>query len=301
MRWAKCLCLASILLAAVTVLHAPPPAAAQACTLDPTVDGNGDVATVERTIGTRRYLLRVPAGIAASEATLVLSLHGFAMWPNNEFGPEWQEYLSQLSRAADQHKFIVAYPEGRPDPLPVGWTYTGWDPLHSSSPDVDFLVDVVEDISDDYCVDAQHVHAEGLSMGAAMAQRVACEEAGVFASVLSHSGTDVERNFLSSSNPSDQCSPSRPISVFLYCGEDDTSCRPIDPVLDDWTDRLACPLPASPIVPFGTAQHYVPCAAGTIVWHRIWADTEHLYPTDPAVLDRYHAEMMYLFAGNPLP
>jgi polyhydroxybutyrate depolymerase len=297
MRQATCMFLSSILLAVVTMVHAAPQVDAQACTLEPT-DG-----TETRTVGgqDRRYLLHVPEEIVGAEAMLVLSLHGLTNVADVPApAPELQEAGSQLSRASDQYKFIVAYPEGRANPLRVPFypplEYTGWDFVHSSSPDIDFLLDVVADISATYCIDPQRVHVEGLSMGAAMAQRMACEVPDVIASAASHSSVDVESQFFE--HTPDDCVPARPISVFMYCGEADFLCMPVQ---DVWAERLDCPAPTTVTVPFGSAQHYTPCNAGTAFWARTWTGSGHLYPANVSVLDRYHAELAYLFTTNPRP
>jgi poly(3-hydroxybutyrate) depolymerase len=106
----------AVVMTMATVMPASAPAEAQACTLDSTT------GLEERTIGSRRYEVYVPAGITGPEAMLVLSLHGFTasgldLWGldlevTNWEQPESQAAISHMQDAADQYKFILAFPVG---------------------------------------------------------------------------------------------------------------------------------------------------------------------------------------------
>jgi polyhydroxybutyrate depolymerase len=286
-RW----CVMAILLAVVTVLPvlgATPRAQAQTCSLTPT--GGTEVREIDPPGPEidREYRLRVPAGLTAP-AMLVVSLHPYTA------DAQWQEGNSGLSDAADQHKFIVAYPEGefgRRPALPLrGWNT--WDA--TGNEDIDFILAVVDDISGDYCIDRRHVHAEGFSLGGGMSQRMACAAPQVFASAMSHAATDVEGGLPGS----DPCTPTRPISVFLSCTElDDLGATDCVPEREAWrsADRLACPAPppVSEEDDYGWFDITGPCAWGTEIWRRVWAGVDHNYPTGPA-LERYRTDMVLFF------
>lgn len=289
--------------AALIVLPRPTtsPAEAQACSLAPTT------GTEVRTVGGRPYHLHVPAGLPGPRAMLVVSLHPYTG------DPAFQERVSQLSTAADEDKFIVAYPEGRLNAHQSFPWFRGWDPTTTvGNPDLNFILSVVDDISDVYCVDPAHVHVEGFSLGAAMAQRAACSAPDVFASGMSHA---------TSAGPSADfipCAPARPISIFLSCPAEDEfgiiapAARTCIPQRDAWREVLGnCPLgrrddPDQLDDRFGWFESLAPCRDGTQIARRVWADldwtwdVDHNYPQG-AALDQYHFEMWFFFQMNPKP
>lgn len=296
MRYVRALCLAVTLVAATAALPATaPPAEAQTCILSPT-GGPVDV-----TIGQRAYVLHVPTGIPGPQAMLVISLHG---WTPTIY--DWRQNQI-LNQAADQYKFIVAHPQGRVNPInrfPVNIVpYWGWDPLDSASPDIQFIVDVVEHVSASYCIDPAHIHVEGVSMGGAMAQRMGCARSDLFASGVAHVSADIERPFFGMA--SDPCALARPVSMRLSCTENDSFlglseggyCQPR---VDAWADRLGCGLPpARTTDTFGWLDTFSGCDAGTRHSVRMWNDVGHNYPAGPG-LAQYLAEMVQFFQVTPL-
>lgn len=362
---------AAVLLLAVTIFvpassPAAAPASAQACTLTPTSGMR------ERTIGSRRYEVYVPASIPTAQAMLVVSLHGGTLigfgpdgqppwWPITEFPqPEsqaglnptppawwsllepvfpWPRNLSYMNQAADRYKFIVAYPVGDStrNPLPdiegalglptfgilnaivryIGWETTernsdnGSENPPNPNADLTFILDVIRDVFSIYCVDPLHVHVEGLSMGAGMTQRMACEAANVIASVSSLGARDVESTF--GTVPSDDCVPSRGISVMLNCDDQDALCGSIPGTsprfYEGWRQRLLCPpTPTTTFTDtFGTLRRFDGCRDNRVLLARTWSSRNfpgwqvHLYPPRGPALDKYHEEMWQFFAFTPRP
>ena len=274
-------CLALALVAAVAALAgpaaAPAAAATPGCTLDST-DG-----TVTRTLGSRSYELHVPAGLSGAEVPLLLSLHGFgSSGRQDELSTGWSGF-------ADSHNFIVAYPNGRPS------SYSGaWNPYSSSSPDVGFLRQVVDDIATRWCVDARRVHVDGWSNGAVMSQRVACEAADKFASVTSYGGgTPTLASTLA-------CEPSRPISVGLFAGQYDFTYAGLAQNTSEWLDYDDCsPTPVHTTDAHGTLDSYS-CAAGTQVLSRVVSNTSHNWPFGAQAEDQRN-RMWAFFHAHPLP
>lgn len=259
-----------------------------ACSLTPTG------GTVTRTLGSRSYRLRVPAGINGPSARLIVSLHG---WNGSASS---QESSSGLSTYADQSKFIVAYPVGTyrtTFPLPlVGWNY-----FTQSNTDITYLRSVVSDISATWCVNPNWVHAEGISMGGLMSQRLGCEASDVFASVSGQATNDVTRAWFDV-QASQPCSLPRPISVFLSCGATDTATDSgCAPARDLWAARLACPAHTTPAFPYGEARSYTPCNAGEELAWRKWTGLGHAYPATGAQRDHWFAQLYAFYTAHPKP
>lgn len=117
----------------------------------------------------REYLLHVPGSYDASTPVpLVITLHGFAQWPAN------QAYVSQWNKLADEEGFIVVYPSGTG--FPKRWR-ASWDESDPQAVDkeVQYFKDLLDQLSRDYKIDPEQIFVNGLSNGAGMALRLACE------------------------------------------------------------------------------------------------------------------------------
>ncbi len=151
----------------------------------------------------RTYLLHVPAGLDHPNG-LVINLHGAG-----ETGGS-QASLTNYNAVADQHGFAVVYPDG----IDFSWA----DGRGASVPDregvddVGFLVSLADRLTKDLNIEPGKVFATGLSAGAFMAMRLACQRADVVAAIAPVAGS------LGSAVP---CAPSRPVSVFATNGASD--------------------------------------------------------------------------------
>jgi len=183
----------------------------------------------------RTYVLYVPQGYDASRPLpLVLNFHGYTS------SAEVQLFFSGLGAIADERQFILAVPEGIEASWNSGNCCAG--ALAAGVDDVGFARAVVEHVSNKLCVDAERVYATGMSNGAFLAHRLACEAADVFAAVAPVAG-------VVTLTPED-CKPSRPISVMHFHGTEDTVVRydgggyaPTMSVADSmalWVDRNGC-------------------------------------------------------------
>jgi polyhydroxybutyrate depolymerase len=250
-------------------------ATAAGCTLSPTS------GTVSRTVGGRQYYVHVPAGLPGSSAPLLLALHGFTQLPLDH------ESVTGWSQVAAARHFIVAYPSAEPQ-------RSAWD-FSQNSADVDYLRNVVKDISSKWCVNPRQVHAEGHSSGALMTARLACDASTVFASVAVYAGVDP--TLLGS-----PCAPARPISVGIFHGITDLiSGFPLAVQhRNNWLRRNGCPsTPTTEPNVVLEASLYGPCRAGvTVVWRVYQAG--HLWPTGANHTD-ITQRMSDFFLRNPLP
>jgi polyhydroxybutyrate depolymerase len=151
----------------------------------------------------RTYQVHVPAGLD-QPAGLVINLHGAGATGSG------QAALTNYNAVADRHGFVVAYPDG----IDFSWA----DGRGASVPDrqgvddVGFLVALVERLSRDYGIAPGRVFATGMSAGAFMATRLACERADLVSAIAPVSGT------LGVAFP---CAPSRPVSVMEVHGTAD--------------------------------------------------------------------------------
>ena len=151
----------------------------------------------------RTYLVHAPAG-NDHPAGLVLNLHG-----SGASGGA-QAATTNYSPVADALGMVVVYPDGIDQ---------SWADGRGASPadrrgvdDVGFLVALVDRLVGDYGIDRGRVFATGISAGAFMANRLACDRADVIAAIAPVAGT------LGTGVP---CGPSRPVSVLESHGTAD--------------------------------------------------------------------------------
>jgi polyhydroxybutyrate depolymerase len=151
----------------------------------------------------RTYQVHVPAGLD-HPAGLVINLHGAG-----QTGGE-QAALTNYNAVADQYGFVAVYPDG----IDFSWA----DGRGASVPDrqgvddVGFLVALIDRLSRDYGVAPGRVFATGMSAGAFMATRLACERADLVSAIAPVAGS------LGTAFP---CAPSRPVSVLDVHGTAD--------------------------------------------------------------------------------
>jgi polyhydroxybutyrate depolymerase len=148
----------------------------------------------------RTYVVHAPAGVDHPTG-LVINMHGAGMT-----GAE-QASLTNYNAVADQHGFAVVYPDG----IDLSWA----DGRGASLPDrqgvddVGFLVALADRLTADLKIDPGKVFATGLSAGAFMATRLACQRADVVAAIAPVAG---------SLGSAVTCAPSRPVSVIATHG-----------------------------------------------------------------------------------
>jgi polyhydroxybutyrate depolymerase len=157
----------------------------------------------------RKYWLYQPDGIA-EDAPLVLVMHGYG---GN--ARDIQTY-SRMNDVADEHGFVVAYPQGTRDDDSSRFFNVGYA-FHPgvTVDDVGFVKSIVTQLQSNLGVSEENVFATGMSNGGEMSYMLACQAADVFKSVASVSGIMFE-SFASG------CTPARPISIFEIHGTDDS-------------------------------------------------------------------------------
>jgi polyhydroxybutyrate depolymerase len=140
---------------------------ADVATMDPD-ERPGDVEqTIESGGVERTYRLGVPAGYDPDEpAPLLLNLHGSG---SNALQAS---VYGDVPRKAGEHGFVTV----TPDAIDAKWE------LARTGRDDDFLVALVDDIEQRYCIDLDRVHVIGMSLGAWKAGLTACQHPDRFAS-----------------------------------------------------------------------------------------------------------------------
>jgi polyhydroxybutyrate depolymerase len=175
-------------------------------------------ADAERTIQIggldRTYVLHAPSSARKPDtAPLVVVLHG---------GGGNADAIARQTRfsvEASKHGFAVAYPNGtgRVRLLSGKGAYT-WNAgrccgsaMDNRIDDVAFIRAMVEEIARELPIDRRRIYAVGISNGAMMAYRLACEASDIFAAIGAVAGPLV----------TERCAPSNPVSVIHIHGTED--------------------------------------------------------------------------------
>jgi len=157
-----------------------------------------DTERVDTTSGgvDRYYLLTAPED--EEPMPLVIDLHGFTE------GADIHVQQSALGAYGIEQGFVTAFPNGTGEP--VQWNTDGGE-----TPDLTFIDAVIDEVAAGRCIDTSRVYATGLSMGAFMTSRLACDRADRFAAFAPVNGLRL---------PED-CQPSRPVPVLTFHGTAD--------------------------------------------------------------------------------
>jgi poly(hydroxyalkanoate) depolymerase family esterase len=133
--------------------------------------------------GTRSYKLYVPARIAAAPPPMLVMLHGCTQ-SADDFAAG-----TQMNRLADEHGFLVVYPEQPPDAnASKCWNWFKAEDQMSDAGEPSLIAGIVRDVVTRHAVDPRRVFVAGLSAGAAMAVILGETYPELFAGVGAHSG-----------------------------------------------------------------------------------------------------------------
>lgn len=162
--------------------------------------------TATHTIADRSYLLTVPANLPPGPAPLVVMLHGgFGSGSQAEQAYGWDELAASTG-------FVVAYPNGDGRAWNVGGGCCG-APGRDGTDDVAFIEAVVKDIQASHAIDPARIYATGMSNGAMLSYRLACDT-DLFAAIAPVAGTILG-----------DCDSPAPTSVLEIHGLDDQAVR----------------------------------------------------------------------------
>lgn len=154
----------------------------------------------------RPYRLHIPAAGAASDRPLVLQLHG------RGGGGPWFDRMAGFVGLAEQMGHVLAVP----DAIDGVWNDGRFAADHrfGTVDDVGYLTAVVDDAMHRTPIDPRRVYVFGMSNGAAMAGRLACQRADRFAAVAQVAGTAAQVVAV-------DCRPTRPVPLLQIHGAAD--------------------------------------------------------------------------------
>jgi len=212
----------------------------------------------------RRVRVYVPEPTPTRDVPLVIVLHAAGETPTSAIQD------TRFDELAGREGFIVAFPpaDGR------AWEAQVVPQLPDSPVDERYLSALIDRLIEDLPVDASRVYVAGFSMGAVMAERMACRHADQIAAAAVVSGTPWVGG---------ACRPSRPVSMLVMHGTVD-STFPFDlakTLADDWRALDGCTTTAAArsIGDGATAVTSSDCSADTSVefisveggWHTWFA------------------------------
>ncbi len=133
--------------------------------------------------GTRTYKLYVPARTVESPPPMVVMLHGCTQSPD-DFASG-----TRMNRLADEHGFLVVYPEQAASANPSRcWNWFKAQDQVRDSGEPSLIAGIVRDVAARHGVDPRRIFVAGLSAGAAMAVILGETYPELIAGVGAHSG-----------------------------------------------------------------------------------------------------------------
>jgi len=257
----------------------------------------------------RLYILHVPPSYDPGSAVpLVMVLHGATQ------SPESAESMSHMNDLADKYGFIVVYPGGtgrNADMMPT-WNAgncCGYA-LTNNVDDVGFLRALIDELEHDYAVDRKRVYVTGISNGAMMSYRVACELSDKVAAIAPVEGAlNVD------------CAPAERVSVIVFHGTADhlvpfdggttpfqigqkRTDNSVSGAISLWVKRDGCsPTPEHAETREVHTDIYSGCAEGTGVALYAIQGGHHMWPGLPISGNRVNASqiMWEFFQAHPKP
>jgi len=188
----------------------------------------------------RQYYIYEP-NIIQENPPLVFLMHGFT---GSALGIS---SYSGMNALADEHGFVVCYPQGTSDQNGDNFWNVGYN-FHENLTvdDVSFIVSLAEYLQNEYGYDTNNTFAAGMSNGAEMSYKLACETDGFFNAIAPVAGTMFGVSWAS-------CDPTAmPVleihgtndNVTLWDGDyNDTYWGPypgIEEVIDFWVEENDC-------------------------------------------------------------
>ncbi|MBI1256867.1 MAG: hypothetical protein GC204_05310 [Chloroflexi bacterium] len=155
----------------------------------------------------RDYLLYLPMNYNREQPIpLVLVLHG---------GGGTAHHMIKLTQSmfntlADEHNFMVVYPNG----FGRQWNDGRFETRGRNMDDVGFIRELIDSLATAYAVDLEHVFVTGISNGGHMAYRLACDMPDRIAGIAPVAA-------LMPGNLEQACRPARPMPVLIIAGTDD--------------------------------------------------------------------------------
>ena len=157
----------------------------------------------------RSFLIYVPKNIKEN-APLVVAIHGYTSSAKTLMG------YSGINQVADKVGFLVAYPQGTKDSRDNNFFNVGYE-FHSDSKvnDVNFIREIVLNLTKDYKLNSKRVFATGMSNGGDMSYLLACTSSDLFTAVAPVAGVMMKDTL-------ENCNPGKKIPIFEIHGTKDS-------------------------------------------------------------------------------
>lgn len=178
--------------------------AALCCVMAGSAAQYNDLKTIQSGGVERQYFLYVPTNLKPNNP-MFISCHGM----NQDY--QYQKtQMRWMPLMADTASFVVVFPVGV-EGTAWGQPYTeGWN--INDMTDVNFMLDIIDEVKTDYNIDDTRVYMSGFSLGGVFAYYMAQKAPDRIAAVVSFSGYDLTGASIS-------CS--RPIPIFHLHGTSD--------------------------------------------------------------------------------
>jgi polyhydroxybutyrate depolymerase len=247
--------------------------------------------TLEQEGRTRLYRVHVPASYRPdTPAPLLVALHG----GGGNMDHMGREENYGLISWAERTGVVLVLPNGI-SRLRNGMFAT-WNAgaccgaaRDQAVDDVGFIRTLLERVRGQLNIDARRIYAAGMSNGAMMAYRLACELPGVFRAIAAVAGTDNTRTCLPAQAVAVLHIHARNDSHVLYAGgvgpdaverELITDFRSVPATVEAWVERNACArIPQRVLERAGAwCERYAPCRDGSQVQLCVTPDGGHSWP-----------------------
>ncbi len=152
----------------------------------------------------RTFLLHSPSPQNKKPAPLLIALHG-----GGGQGSGMMK-LSGLNEVSDRNGFFVVYPDG----VEKNWNDGRLTIKRKDVDDVQFISDLVDQLTKKYSIDPERVYVTGISNGGMMSFRLGCELSRKIAGIA----------VVAASMPvilQRTCNPTRSLPVVMFSGTDD--------------------------------------------------------------------------------
>lgn len=236
--------------------------------------------TVDRL--SRTYTLALPPQYYETDTTfpLVLGLHGTG-GSANQFERDYG-----LTAKANREGFIAVYPEGVRSDGPLG--IRTWNAgeccdyaMQRNIDDVKFISTLIDELIAKYKINPRRIYATGMSNGAMMVYRLACDIPTKLAAIAPVSGTLMANT----------CNPSRPIPIIHIHSAPDTKVppsggiglagyyfHPVDSALNLFATLNNCATPQQTPKSNYTQTSWTSCQSPTSLQYYLTTDGGHAWP-----------------------